>query len=158
MRFCLMKNICPSCGAGLFSEEDMNDLRLLQSRAYDKDFASGLDETKIFDMALFIFDEIKSGYGRKMLEKMFKEIKENDSPADSGEVVLEQKVEAEPQDDEKKNEDWKERLRSEIKRDVLKDSPISSDDLDDEDNKVDRLKRIAKQYKPKTGSAVRRVT
>lgn len=147
-----MKNSCPSCGANLFTQEEMNDLSLLGDRVMNQDFGSEFDELKAFDAALFILNEIKNGVGQKYLQKI---IKESSGEANS---VSEETVEFSEDDDLAK-------IREEVEKEVLGESFSSSDEPDgslkphvpSEESKVDRLKKIARQSGLKTGARVRRV-
>jgi len=66
MRFALMKNICPSCGSGLFSNKDSSVISMIQSRLKSERFSSSLTENQIYDLSLFFFNEIKTGFVKQV--------------------------------------------------------------------------------------------
>lgn len=70
MRFALMKNLCPSCGSGLFSNKDSSIINLIQSNLKSERFSSGLTETQIYDISLFFFNEIKNGFVRQIFSDL----------------------------------------------------------------------------------------
>ena len=59
MRFCLMKNMCPSCGSPLFTDSDMTHLSMLQNRISSQAFSKTMDKVQIYDLGLFIYNEIQ---------------------------------------------------------------------------------------------------
>lgn len=163
MRFCLMKNMCPSCGSPLFSESDMNHLSMLQNRVRGGSFSRDMDQVQVYDLALFIYNEIKVGYGRTILDEEVKKITTNSSPASEAEVEYNQEEESteEPSNIDQIKLEIEEELREQIKANLDLDRGIEMGGIidNDEDERVERLKAQAKKYsKGLTGPSVRRVS
>lgn len=66
MKFALVQNKCPSCGNGLFSDNDMNLMSTIQSKLAGQRFASKLTTELIYDLSLFIFNEMKGDLGKML--------------------------------------------------------------------------------------------
>jgi hypothetical protein len=177
MRFCLMKNMCPSCGSPLFSNTDANHISMLQNRISAQSFGKEIDEVQRYDLALFIFNEIREGYGKTILDEEVKKIAESLS-SDKEAGVLYNHEEAEPEDGEPVNpenirKEIEEELREEIMANLNSDEGIEMGTLyQDEDERINRLKAQAVKFngKPRgatspisnstkilTGASVRRV-
>lgn len=166
MRFCLMKNMCPSCGSPLFSDSDMNHLSMLQNRVNGKNFANDMDQVQIYDLALFIFNEIKSGYGRTILDAEVKKLTTNSSPASEADVQYKQEDEAPEVEPEESSDidaiklEVEAELREQIKANLELDSAVEMGSLhEDDDDKIERLKAQAKKHNKRiTGPSVRRLS
>jgi len=166
MRFCLMKNMCPSCGSPLFSESDMNHLSMLQNRINTKGFAKEMDQVQVYDLALFIYGEIKNGYGRTILDEEVKKLTTNSSPPSEPEVPYNHEDDAPeaqsaPDDVTAIKLEVEEELREQIKANLELDNAVEMGNIydDDEDDKIARLKAQAKKHnKRKTGASVRRLS
>lgn len=165
MRFCLMKNMCPSCGSPLFSESDMNHLSMLQNRVRDKNFSKDMDQVQIYDLALFIFNEVKVGYGRTILDEEVKKLTRNSSPASEAEVEYkhgDEPTKAEPEDESDIDAiklEVEEELREQIRANLELDKVVEMNKPYDEDDKIQRLKAQAKKHNQSiTGASVRRVS
>ena len=66
MKFALMKNICPACGNQLFSDDEMKDISIVKNKVLKQSFSIGFPDELSFDVALFVFNEIKNGIGQKL--------------------------------------------------------------------------------------------
>jgi len=137
MRHSLVKNCCPSCGSALLGDVYARRLDLFKQRVLEQEFSHGLDDDKIFDVALF------------MLTEFFP-------------VSNDEEKEGDPADPAENGEDFKEvsyeDIRSEVRSEALSDLDDDPEALD-LDLKVARLKRLAKEKSVKnTGPAVRRLS
>jgi glucose-6-phosphate-specific signal transduction histidine kinase len=164
-----MKNLCPSCGGALFSTSDMNHIAMMQNRIGSQSFAKNLDEIQIFDLALFIYNEIQTGYGQAILEERIKNIKTSASTELDGTVESKHQAvgteESEPEIDVR--EIVKKEVEDEIREKIMENIKAVQEDVvfheddedDDEDYKIKRLKeQAAKHNKNVTGVSVRRVS
>ena len=135
MRHALVENCCPSCGAAILGNVHTQRLRLLKQRLIEQEFAQSLGNELVFDISLF------------MLLEFF--------PTD----LEEKRVDAEEEkrvDAEEGSETYAE-IRSEVREEMLSKMEDDLEDID-EDLKVARLKRLAKESRLlSTGPAVRRV-
>jgi hypothetical protein len=140
MRHSLVKNCCPSCGSALLGDVYARRLDLFKQRVLEQEFSHGLDDDKIFDVALF------------MLTEFFPVSNDNEGEQEEGEPL----DEGEPSADLK--EISYEDIRSEVRTEVLSDLDEDPESLD-LDLKVARLKRLAKEKSVRnTGPAVRRLS
>lgn len=194
MKFALMKNICPSCGTNLFSQEEMNDISRLQSRVSAQEFADELDEIEIYDVAFFVFNEMKTGIGQIFIQREIERINsgtiEEEGAVEDPEDISEDDIDEAENDDSSEEERIREEVRNEVlgpeelgklqekqknkkgkkKRPRIR-APIPEDDFEDSDDefvlkprseesvedKVNRLKRVARGNTNKTGPMVKRV-
>jgi hypothetical protein len=166
MKFALMKNICPSCGAPLFSQREEADINAIQNRVVNQEFASKLDETQVYDISLFIFSELTNGIGQLFIQREIEKlpkgtIKEDAEGAEGGEEIDEDL------------EDIRRKVAQEVGADRLPERvPSSDEDFDDfdeledatfkrpgedQDDKVRRLKRLARMNTKKSGPSVKRL-
>ncbi len=74
MKFVLMQNVCPSCGNNLFSDKERADLKLIQKRLSQNEFASTFSESQTYEIALFVINEIKNGLGQIYLQNTLAEM------------------------------------------------------------------------------------
>lgn len=131
MKFALMKNICPSCGESLFSDKDANFINLIQSKLASMEFASNYKDETIYDISIFIFNELRDGFGKIYLEKFM----------------------------EVKTDSYQENIEDEIRKEVVAEFSEQLDLLEDNldetfnkyesslDEKAERLKKIANSQK-----------
>jgi len=135
MRHALINNCCPACGAAVLGETHTQRMRMFKQRLLQQEFAQSLSSDLVFDITLFMlleFSPIKS-------EK--DDDSENTSTGDTEQLV----------------EDDYEKIREEIREEVLSRPEESGEDLD-EDLKIARLKRLAKEGAVKRpGASVRRL-
>lgn len=154
MRFCLMKNMCPACGNPLFSNSDMNHLSMMQNRLVNHSFADKLSETQIFDLALFIYNEIISGYGRTILDDEIKKLKNSSSAGEAEGVESNHEATTPSLADQVRRE-----IEEELKGKIEVISTSEYHEGEDTDDKVSRLREQAKRLnKNKTGPRVSRVS
>lgn len=166
MRFALMKNMCPACGSNLFSKKEMNDISMLQNRITNQEFSDDLGEVEIFDVALFMFNEFKGGIGQVLIQREIDRIK-NSTIKEGDDTDAEN---TEPVEFSENEEDIREQVRQEVKKE--KKSRILPIEVPDDDlpenfslrpenegmqDRVKRLKRIAKGNSFNTGTMVKRV-
>jgi hypothetical protein len=161
MRFCLMKNMCPSCGSPLFTDSDMTHLSMLQNRISSQAFSKTMDKVQIYDLGLFIYNEIQSGYGRTIVDAEVKKFATISSGDKEGEVLYNQEgsppkpVETDPELIRKEVEA---ELREQISANLDDDDVIEMGNLNEpEDDRLKRLKAQANKHnKSLTGVSVRR--
>jgi hypothetical protein len=167
MRFCLMRNMCPSCGAALFSDEDANHLAMMQNRIKGQSFSKEFDDVQVFDLALFIYNEIKSGYGKVLLDEEVKKVTKKSRPDKEADVPYNHEGEEDDADDINEEDvavEVKKEVEAEIRQQLMKHM---KEDLEttyeeeadfDEDDRVSRLKAQARKHnKDLQGASVRRV-
>jgi hypothetical protein len=138
MRFALMKNLCPSCGAALLSSKDSNTISTIQSRILSQRFASSLTESLVYDLSLFIFNELKGGFGKLAIEltpRAKAQVEEDDGIYHSEEDLdldsIRREVLAE--------------LSHSEGSDVSEDSEDSEESDEDVESKAERLKKLYQQ-------------
>ena len=148
-----MSNSCPACGKNLFSSHDMNIISSIQGSLNSQPFAFNFTEEVLYDVSIYMFNEIKHGIGKQILADELKRMKELPSSSEEG------------------TDDPVADLRKEVESE-LKDEIKEITENQDEDlfSKAERLRRIAQQRKAgmvqedrpkvsaskKTGAAVRR--
>ena len=135
MRHALRKNCCPACGAAILGETHTQRMRLFKQRLLQQEFAQNLSEDLVFDITLFMLLE-------------FSPVKPEESD------ISEDTPENDSQDFAE--EDY-EKIRDEIREEVLSRPETTEEDLD-EDMKIARLKRLAKEgLSKRPGTSVRRI-
>lgn len=136
MKFAIKSNSCPSCGNGLFSEEDIYTISSFQNELGNQSFSFNLTEQNTHDLALFMFNQFKHGLGKTLV------IEELRKQSSTGEIEI-------PEDEFVDNE--KERLRKEIETEFQEEISEIIEEVgeqeahDDIYNKAERLKRLAQQ-------------
>jgi len=138
LKFAIMKNFCPQCGEKLFTEKEMNHISMIQSRVVKQDFSRNMDDEIVYDVALFIYNEVTSGYGRVLLDEEIKRLVSARKETDE-EASVEPEVIPVTKDIEKVKAQIRE---EEAARVALKSRMASADE--DLDDKVERLKRLHK--------------
>lgn len=138
LKFAIMKNFCPQCGEKLFTEKEMNHISMIQSRVVKQDFSRNMDDEIVYDVALFIYNEVTSGYGRVLLDEEIKRLVSARKETDE-EASVEPEVIPVTKDIEKVKAQIRE---EEAARVALKSRMASADE--DVDDKVERLKRLHK--------------
>ena len=151
MKFALMKNICPACGLQLFSDSEMKDINMLVSRLGKQSFSLEFTKELVFDISLFILDEIKNGIGQKYFQAMTTKSNPPISSEDGAEL-----------DDSE--EDIRQRMREEIEDEfpalkAMPDEEVTVRTRDESANeKAKRLRDVARKsgLGNKQGTMVRR--
>jgi len=59
MKFALMKNLCPACGAALLGESEERRIKDLVSKLRQQSFSKDMNDVSRYDCALFVFNEIQ---------------------------------------------------------------------------------------------------
>ena len=153
MRHALSNNCCPACGSALLGEVHSRRLSLFKNKLSNQAFSSKLDSDDIFDIALFMLVE----FFPPSLEVENKEASE--SKEESGEERV-ARVSAEVAEHEKEEEysESYEDIRDQVRMEMLNSSEEISAEEMDEDLRIQRLKRIAKENRiNKSGTTVRRL-
>ena len=183
MRFSLIKNACPSCGAALFGDSQMKRLDLIKGDLLHQEFSQRMDKDLIFDISLFILSKFySSGISEQSteIESIEDPVKDEDdsliqdtkiSKAAPIRTISKPKTldpydgleEFGDSDDEQdnineslyENGDY-ESIREQIRNEVLSGSDLDNEDLE---LKVARLKRVASENNlRKSGVRVSRVS
>jgi Zn-finger nucleic acid-binding protein len=140
MRHSLMKNCCPSCGSALLGDLHSRRLNLMKQRILEQEFSQELNNELIFDLSLFIMSEF--------FPVNTEVTSEEEAVSDDESLVAVEEFKEESYDN----------IREEIRNEALTDIEDALESAD-EDLKVARLKRIAKESQVKnSGPTVRRVS
>ena len=148
MRHALSKNCCPACGGALLGELHKRRLDLFKHKLSNQHFSKKLDSNDIFDIALF------------MLVQFFPPTKTLPQPEgqDSDDVSGEVNSELDEPADEQGVDESYEDIRDQIRSEALNFAADVAPEEIDEDLRVQRLKRIAKENRlNKSGAIVRRI-
>jgi predicted nucleic acid-binding Zn-ribbon protein len=154
LRFAIMKNFCPQCGNKLFSDKEINHISMIQSRVLTQPFSHDLSEQTIYDISLFLYNEILNGYGRVILDEEIKNIvsKTKESlKSGSGDTMVESIEEIEFEEDIEK---VKEKIREEEAARVASDHVALRAADEDAEAKVNRLKQVHQSYSIKAKNPV----
>lgn len=151
MRHAIANNCCPACGSALLGEVHKRRLDIFKNKISNQAFSSKLDSDDIFDIALF------------MLVEFFPPTAEPKQPEEStvdGTVDLapeEVAEEAAVQTEEEPEESYED-IRAQVRQEMISTSEDLTAEEIDEDLRIQRLKRIAKENRiNKPGAMVRRV-
>lgn len=136
-----MKNTCPSCGAALLSGKDSNTISYIGSRISSQRFASSLTEAQIYDMSLFIFNELHDGFGKIVNDIKKKVVTTTEEFSDE---ISHSEGESEFESDE--SEDLNS-IRKQVAAEFAPDEDELQEDERNEDalSKAERLKRLHQQ-------------
>lgn len=146
MRHALMSNFCPSCGSALLGDVHKSRLNIFKQKLANQGFAEKLSKEDIFDIALFMLVEF-------FPPTIGEEVVEDETKAPEEEVAPDEDAQAH----EEQDEDY-EVIRSKIREEMLKEQPPLDPSSLDEDLRVERLKRLAKESPIKPSrTVVRRV-
>ena len=136
MRHALIENCCPACGSAIMGDTHTQRMRLMKQRLMSQEFSQALSDEIIFDISLFMLLEFTS-------------ISSSDDESPKG-------TEAQENSTTEDSDDY-EKIRDEIRDEVMAKAPDSPEEVN-EDLKIVRLKRLAKESKiKKSGTAVRRI-
>jgi hypothetical protein len=137
MRHALVNNCCPACGSAVLGETHTQRMRLFKEKLMQQEFAQGLSSDLVFDISLFMLLE-------------FAPVTSSDTAKPKDEL---ESVDL-PENSEGPSEDDYEKIRNEVRGEFSSEA----EDLD-EDLKIARLKRLAKEAKiNKPGASVRRIS
>jgi len=129
MRFALMQNSCPSCGSALFSNKDSHLIDIIQGKITSETFAQNFNEVTVYDVSLFIFNELKYGIGKQLRDEL-------------GAVTVSYEEDPNESEDEA-------RIRKEVEAELAEEMVHLTDegDVQGEEifSKADRLKRLHEQ-------------
>jgi hypothetical protein len=147
MRHALTTNCCPACGSALLGEVHQSRLRIFRQKLLGQSFAEKLGQDDIFDIALFMLVEFFPPTSDAALPDLSADPKGDDSSDEAS-------TEGDASRDQKETyESIREKVRDEMTKDV---SSLGREALD-EDLKVQRLKRLAKESPIPSRTTVRRV-
>lgn len=133
MRYALMQNSCPACGSQLFSNKDSNLITMIQNKLLNESFSASFKEETMYDVSLFLFNELKYGIGKQMRDEL---------------IIAEKIVVNEFEEDEEDDEE-EDSIRKEIERELEEELNNLNEDGDVETadvfTKAERLKRLHEQ-------------
>lgn len=148
MRHAIANNCCPACGSALLGEVHKRRLDIFKNKISNQGFSSKLDSDDIFDIALF------------MLVEFFPPTSEPKQPEESAvdnSVDLALAEEEAVQTEEGPEESYED-IRAQVRQEMISTSEDLTAEEMDEDLRIQRLKRIAKENRiNKPGAMVRRV-
>lgn len=136
MRHSLISNVCPSCGSSLLGEVHRSRLNIFKQKLSNQSFSSKLSSEDIFDIALFMLVEF--------FPPVSNEVDEESSGSDQEEAEASEIEESETY----------ESIREQVREQMLKEQPESSPESLDEDLRIERLKRLAKESPIKQSKTV----
>lgn len=139
MRHSLISNVCPSCGSSLLGEVHRSRLNIFKQKLSNQSFSSKLSSEDIFDIALFMLVEF--------FPPVSNEVDKENSGSDQEEAEA---VEA----SEVEESETYESIREQVREQMLKEQPESSPESLDEDLRIERLKRLAKESPIKQSKTV----
>ena len=152
MRHSLIKNCCPACGGALLGELHSRRLALFRQKMSNQPFSERLESDDIFDIALFLLVEFFPPDINLASSEEESDTGAAEAPTETPEDTTSSMLAPEPE------EESYEAIRDQVRTEIL----ASNADLPkvlDEDLKVQRLKRIAKESKIRSpGAAVRRIS
>ena len=151
MRHAITNNCCPACGSALLGEVHKRRLDIFKNKVTNQPFSKKLDSDDIFDIALFMLVEF---FPPTHEPKPSKESSDNDSTELEAQEPDEQDVAQAEEEPEESYED----IREQVRREMISTSEDLTAEEMDEDLRIQRLKRIAKENRiNKPGAMVRRV-
>lgn len=62
-KFAIKNNFCPQCGNKLFSDKEVEQLSVIQSKVSDQGFAASFSSEEIYNVSQFIFGLMTSTFG-----------------------------------------------------------------------------------------------
>ena len=153
MRHALLNNCCPACGSALLGEVHSRRLSLFKNKLSNQAFSSKLDSNDIFDIALFMLVE----FFPPSLEVENKEASESEEESGEERVARVSAEVAEHEKEEEYSESYED-IRNQVRMEMINSSEEISAEEMDEDLRIQRLKRIAKENRiNKSGTTVRRL-
>jgi hypothetical protein len=158
-----MKNVCPSCGSGLLSDKDSSVMSVIQGKLTSQRFASSFTETQIYDISLFIFNELNSGLGGLVSgAKTLSKNKRRAIAATTGEDSEDDFSSSEDLDEDE-GEDFdlssiRKEVESEFSESLSSYEEDSSRDDEDVSSKAERLKKLYEQRALANGGSLDRIT
>lgn len=142
MRHAMVNNCCPSCGSAILGDTYVQRMKLFKQRVLSQAFSQTLSDATIFDITLFMLMEFSS----PNVTDPEKESAEDKDPVEVIDAGAEESL-------ARKLEDY-EQIREEIREEVSS----STEEEADEDLKIARLKRLAKESTVRlSGASVRRL-
>lgn len=153
MRHALSNNCCPACGSALLGEVHSRRLSLFKNKLSNQAFSSKLDSDDIFDIALFMLVE----FFPPSIDVENKEASESEEESEEEKVARASAEVAEREKEEEYSESYED-IRDQVRMEMINSSEEISAEEMDEDLRIQRLKRIAKENRiNKSGTTVRRL-
>ncbi len=143
MRHALINNCCPACGSAILGDAHTQRMKLFKQRLLQQEFAQSLSNDVIFDITLFM-----------LLEFSPLNPEETNTASEDDSKAADKKS---SEDDGSDDEGSYEKIRDEIREEVMSSSELPAEDIDEE-LKIARLKRLAKESRVNlSGTSVRRI-
>ena len=145
LKYSIMNNVCPSCGDVLFGDSDMVEIKAISQNILHQEFSDGMNKVLVNDIALFIFNEY---------------VKHNSYSANT-ESDGDDSSDLSKASSDSSDESVLEKIRDEVRSEILPEHSFSEElEDEDEDKKIARLKRLARDagLKSNRGTSVKRVT
>lgn len=145
MKFAIKSNLCPGCGTGLFSNKDLTLITKIQSRISTERFVTGLTQDTVYDIALFMFNEFKTGLGKSILVEMLAQQKNRLNPE---EVEITDEIRKEIE------EEFKEELERLTTSEYSEEDDFGPDNFDENpdidmnpsEDYIDKVNRLKSQH------------
>jgi len=173
LKYSLINNVCPVCGASLLGDKEVQSIKQISSAIRAEHFSDTMSDVLIYDISLFVYSKyLKIEYVAPPVDSLDSDDLNDDPEQDEVGAQIEDGREGhgdtssyEPLDEAGLTSS--EELRGEVRREALESMRASddsgleafSDETKDEDLKVARLKRLAREARlsAKTGVKVTRV-
>ena len=141
LKHSISSNTCPSCGTSLFGNKELKLLKNIEVEMLNNGF--NFNEATLKRLSIFILNKIK------MHEK----------PSSEEGVSAEEGIVNGFSEVEDEYGEFKERVKSEVEKDLGIESSTFKNDHDEDDDKISRLRKMAKENSilNKRGTPVRRV-
>lgn len=153
MRHAITNNCCPACGSALLGEVHKRRLDIFKNKVTNQPFSSKLDSDDIFDIALFMLVE----FFPPSLDDKKQEASEPDEESGEEKVARVSAEVAEREKEEEGSESYED-IREQVRKEMVSSSADLTAEEMDEDLRIQRLKRMAKENRiNKPGATVRRV-
>tara|TARA_R110002020_G_scaffold50716_7_gene143269 strand:+ start:61207 stop:61776 length:570 start_codon:yes stop_codon:yes gene_type:complete len=171
LKYSLINNVCPVCGASLLGDKEVQSIKQISSAIRAEHFSDAMSDVLIYDISLFVYSKyLKIEYVGPPADKVDGGDSNDEVGAqiEDGQDSQEGRGDAAPYEPlDEPGATAEEDLRAEARREALEalrasdDSGLEafSDETKDEDLKVARLKRLAREARlsAKTGVKVTRV-
>lgn len=137
MKFAIKSNKCPCCGANLFENEELKEIKKISSELLNNGFK--FKQELLRNLSIFIMNKVSSLSPK--VEELEQNILDNISEDDFADQQFDGEVEYQESEDD------------------ISEGTFQEDSLSDDDDRVDRLRRLAKENAilNKRGTSVRRI-
>ena len=162
LKFAVANNVCPKCGSNILSDSELSIVGDVNNKMKECGFSSEIEKYTLYTISLFIYNNYIKNKDRKINEMLDEPVVgqlNSDKESNNLSEYVEEHISDMDYNDQavdNHNDDSVMFSEEEYAYEKTNDIP-ASEDLRDED-KVERLKRIARESKlgGKTGVMVRR--